>query len=918
MMFVRRARRFVARMAAGCRALLVAGVFTGLVIGVPWMLVRCVGDPNPWPGGWGSPSEAWDRLSAPIDDEVLIRLLASIAWICWTAFVVDSVVELAWYVRRLPALTHQAGARAVHTGHLRELPPYRAVAALVIGGLILAVLATWRTASATATSPASMGGGVPPGVVAAASYSASESQAEVATWQRAPAATRRESQGAFTSYTVQPGDTLWLVAKARLGDPLRWPEIYRLSKEVVQEDGASLIDPDLIYPGWTLHVPASSSTSTPATPPESSGSEPSQSADESVPSRTPPSVSAPPNTSVPIVPDSGHARSSGKGGGHGFTVTEGTYVGLGLVGAITALAFTVRLRRRRQYEPGSGRRDDLTMAPIVRAMRHTYEELASPASIAVETEGSEDPAVAARSRAEAFATRMRTNDAAALGTQDGDQRTLDIFQASGLGLYGEGAAAATRALVTGLLAERRGNRPPGIEVLIPMPDARALFGDSIATWPRPSRLHLTPDAGSALDLVEAQIRAHSGRDLRRADIDSRAGLVLVVSPTRDVTSRLEELLVRVAPGRRVAGVVLGRWSSGHDLHVQRDGTVSSGTAGDLIGTRLFTLGSNEARALLTLLHEAEDPSLPRPRRSRPREGIENADEGPEEPVPAKVDGGSRVSDSSGSIASPTRRESTSEAPAEPVARPGLNLIVLGRIRLEQIGSEGRPDLTAAFAPKQLEILVYLSLHPDGVRVDSIAADMWPTAPSGRPSNSFHATLSQLRRSLRRAVTEVSEDITVHEGGRYSLNRRLVSVDLWEVRDSLQTLRSTADPAVRATALQRLIDHYIGHLAPESTGDWLEAPREQLRRDVLDALSAEARGWTETDPAKALGLLEHARLLDPYNEPLYRAIVELQAALGRYDEIPRTVGLLTTKLAEIDEEPSLHIIQACENLQRLSD
>jgi nucleoid-associated protein YgaU len=49
-------------------------------------------------------------------------------------------------------------------------------------------------------------------------------------------------------YTVQPGDSLFLIAEKRLGYGNRWPEILALNRDIIE-------DPDLILPGQELILP---------------------------------------------------------------------------------------------------------------------------------------------------------------------------------------------------------------------------------------------------------------------------------------------------------------------------------------------------------------------------------------------------------------------------------------------------------------------------------------------------------------------------------------------------------------------------------------------------------------------------------------------------------------------------------------
>jgi LysM repeat protein len=57
------------------------------------------------------------------------------------------------------------------------------------------------------------------------------------------------------TYVVQPNDTLWSLAADHLGNPRLWPELFALNRGRPQPGGQTLVNPDLIYAGWTLEFP---------------------------------------------------------------------------------------------------------------------------------------------------------------------------------------------------------------------------------------------------------------------------------------------------------------------------------------------------------------------------------------------------------------------------------------------------------------------------------------------------------------------------------------------------------------------------------------------------------------------------------------------------------------------------------------
>jgi two-component SAPR family response regulator len=175
----------------------------------------------------------------------------------------------------------------------------------------------------------------------------------------------------------------------------------------------------------------------------------------------------------------------------------------------------------------------------------------------------------------------------------------------------------------------------------------------------------------------------------------------------------------------------------------------------------------------------------------------------------------------------------------------------------------------------------------------------------------------LRRNLSKATHDQLNEITRNDDGRYHLDPTLVTVDYWQFHDALRTRRRATTDAERLDALHQATELYRSGLAEDLSTEWIEAPREATRRDALDALGVLIRALGDRDPERRLDLLERARVLDPYNESVYRDIIRTQALLGQHESIPRTLTLLTTTLAELDQQPSDETTNLAEFLQRRS-
>jgi nucleoid-associated protein YgaU len=53
---------------------------------------------------------------------------------------------------------------------------------------------------------------------------------------------------ASRSHVVQPGESLWSIAEARIGDASLWPALYRANRD-------QIADPHRLHPGQRLAIP---------------------------------------------------------------------------------------------------------------------------------------------------------------------------------------------------------------------------------------------------------------------------------------------------------------------------------------------------------------------------------------------------------------------------------------------------------------------------------------------------------------------------------------------------------------------------------------------------------------------------------------------------------------------------------------
>jgi predicted ATPase/DNA-binding SARP family transcriptional activator len=209
------------------------------------------------------------------------------------------------------------------------------------------------------------------------------------------------------------------------------------------------------------------------------------------------------------------------------------------------------------------------------------------------------------------------------------------------------------------------------------------------------------------------------------------------------------------------------------------------------------------------------------------------------------------------------------------AQASLRLFALGPGRVVR----GDYTLTSAdwgYA-KVKELLFYLL----GARLrtkEQIGLAFWPDASPGQVRSSFHDTLYHLRQALGRP------DWIRFERGSYAFNRSLdywYDVEAFEAALAQARQYQTSEPGQAIQALEDALRLYQGDFLEETlAGEWHVLPREELRREYLEALLLLGQlHAAERHYAQAADIYRQAIAYDRYLEAAHRELMRCYACLG---------------------------------------
>jgi DNA-binding SARP family transcriptional activator len=650
-------------------------------------------------------------------------------------------------------------------------------------------------------------------------------------------------------------------------DPRRYLEIFEANEGKIQDDGRSLEDEDLIYPGWELTIPISEDVAgehevpptseddqvkpDPTEPETEPGEEappsPTEEASES-PTATPSDLPDDPDSSAiedglaptpstadsDEVPSSEPERTTGQPGESepsasaanvvtdgdsnwlqtGLWLTAGTFLAAG-----TGFSLFVLLRRRRSAPPDDGAEDDRTLTGRLADLEAIFgdEETQTPPSDSV------------------LPLAQRSGPGAA------KEVSLLDWATDGLGLSGPGAPAVVRAALISTAASQ-------VPVII---TASAAETTSLDPTTPPAWLTVVPDLDAALDIADERIE-DPVFDLSAGRIDLPP-LLLIADNPEDRSQRLAEVLKHDLVG----ALLLGDWETAA-LTVAADGTVTDHHPPEAALESIERCYIADPQTLTEAFTVTEAP---------PRAGETN-DAPRQETLIALPDPDPEDEDEAPEFAQPQAPHSDE--------RPRLILL-------------GTPSLLWNGKPvhwrrrRSLLLLAALATAPDGRGLDDLLETVVGDSHVDKARGHLGTITSDTRRDVR-DTTGLDIRAVLHDDqtDRYRLHPDIAS-DIADFHRERHLAATSTFDAERADHLTRALACYGGDFATGLDDDWLEPTRTEVRRAAYTTclhLAALHRDADDLDAATAV--LERATAIDRARPDAWTALIETRTAAG--DEV----------------------------------
>ena len=878
--------------------------------------------------------------SGSIPDEFIVRALAVVGWAYWAQFMVCLWAEVT--AARKGRLTRRLPLAGLN----------QAIAARLIGALLLLSPAPgWARPAPAATDPR-------PAVVAAASTQATAAAegAAIRPGQPTSPTSRSPEQPQYEVQAKQPGrprDTLWGIAERFLGDPRRWPEIFELNRGRLLPDppGGRFVDPDWIYPGQVLCLPADATGLPTDDRPRQAGSDQEKAEDEereasvwpggqpegagaqpergsrrtpppptAAPSTMVPSTTAAPATTAPAITQLGSATTrpaedpapsvhpSPADDPDGVPAV-GTALAVGGLLAFGLLATVARLRRRQQRHRQPGRRPRLPVGDAARTEQH-LRAAAEPESArfldmalramatAIHDSSLPPPTVAAVLLGQsALAVILREPTPAApppfaladSGCRWVIPRDLPVERL-------EEAAGVAVAPLPGLVT--LGLTPFGQLLLnLEAPGLTALAGPGTAT--RPILDAMAVELATAASSGFAQILLVGfGPELDQLERVQRVERLEDALPSlerqaQEAAELVDKMQCGSVLGGRIAGTAADSWTPTIVL-------IAEPVAPETL-ERLAAITADRDRSTVAAV-VASDVPLPgwmlEADEDQVRVPILGLEVRPQRLSPeeyAAIGALLRTAADTQAVSPSAPPYDKLQSPAPPDAEEAaVEVRVLESIDLAGAGKIERS--------KSIELIVYLALHQQGVTPDELWEALWPDRPVNR--GTLHTTVTAARTGLGRASDGTRYLPDAHDG-HYRLSPQ-VGLD-WARFHALIASDDDGPDALDALRSALELVRGVPLLSPTGRGyEWAVVHRTEMETVIAEVAERLAlRHLDSGDPRQANWAARRGLLASPYDERLYRVLMRAADAAGNPAGVDAVwkelLSVLDADLELIDDE-----------------
>lgn len=206
--------------------------------------------------------------------------------------------------------------------------------------------------------------------------------------------------------------------------------------------------------------------------------------------------------------------------------------------------------------------------------------------------------------------------------------------------------------------------------------------------------------------------------------------------------------------------------------------------------------------------------------------------------------------------------------------------------------------------------------------DVIFERLWPDMPVEKAQSNFYVTWSHMKKALSPGGGPCP--YLEHRGGVCRVVPEAVHTDLaefFEMADELRRAEVRGDEQAVIAAAERMAELHSGELlAGDLYEDWCSEMRERVRHELSDAMLIGAETLAACGALdRAVRLVRHALVFDPWREDLYQAALRYQIVAGQRSSAIETYMACRAILAEdLGLDPSQETQRLYEKVLAMED